>query len=386
MRFSIISIIQNRGIYISTLLTFIVLAYLTIFSKYWILEYQTLASMQKELSPKHSFVIKKDLQFSDSKAIDMLEIEEVEKILGKYDSIIKKLFYRVEFSGLAKNGDLRTEFKGFGIDLKRDEDSLNRYIFIERGESLTDKSKNSIIISQTMASKLKVDINESLEIFILNRDNEMIDEVVNIASLKVNGIFKEPFEESNMLFLSIRLSDFILKTSDLDSIIVEFYLQNDADSIREELNLQFKDLGLKIEDNISQNRLEIFDKIVNTIYIFILFLVLILAYRDTQLLIERKRTNIRTLIHHNWKFLNISILNIQESIIFNLSAFIITFIIVTTIFSLNIGYPSIFTSVNIPIYLDPKLVDIMIYIIPLFILNFIVQNIGFIFFANFKRD
>ena len=386
MKYSINSIIKNREIYITTFITFFVLAFLTIFTKYWINEYLQLETLQKDLITKESLVIKKGLNFQDSEIINLADTQQVEKILSEYDSVIKKVFYRVEFSGLAKNDEFATNFRGFGIDLKRDESSLNKFIQIEKGQNLSINYKNSIIISQNMANRLKVDINDSLEIFVLNRDNEMIDdEVVNIASLRINGIFKEPFNNRNLLFLPIRLSDFILKTSDLNSIIVDFYLEVDAKRVKEELNQKLQKFGMKIEE-IKIVEIEKIQKIEIAIYILILFFATILAFRDVKILIEKRRKNIRALIQYNWGKFQIFRLNFSEVMIFNILAFLLSAFLILLIFSFNFSYPSIFTIFNIEINISPTIFDILIYLSPLFILNSIIQIIWFMFFANFKRD
>jgi len=386
MRFSLKSIAQNRGLYISTFLTFLVLAYLTIFSKYWIGEYLTLTTAQKDLISKESLIIKKDILTTNSQSINITEIQNIVKILGDYDSLIKKVIYRVEFSGLAKNGDLETGFQGFGLDLKRDENSLNRYIQIDKGEILTDTSNNSIIISKTMATKLKLDINDSLEVVVLNRESDEDNEdVINIASLKVNGIFNEVFENRNTLFISIRFLDYLLKTSDVNSVIVEFYLQDDLKRVKDDLNQKIASLNLKIENQSNDIELKVIQDIVNSIYIFILFFVIVLAYRDVKILIDKRREDMKVFIHYHWSKFDIYLLNIEESFIFNISAFIVTVIILKLIFAMDISYPSIFTTFNLDIHISPTIVEIIIYSSPIFIVNLLIQITTY-FLVKFKRD
>jgi len=386
MKFSINSILKNRAIYITTFITFFILAFLTIFTKYWISQYLELEYLQKDLITKESLVVKKGLTFQDSEIITLADIHKVEKILSEYDSVIKKVFYRVKFSGIAKNDEFSTNFQGFGIDLKRDANSITEFIKIKQGQNLSNISKHSIIISEKMAKELKVDVNDSLELFVLNRDNEMIDdEVMNIASLRINGIFQEPFSNRNLLFLSMPLSNFILKTSDVNSIIIDFYLTVDAKRVKKELSKKLEKFGMKIKErNIKE--LEKAEIIEISIYILILFFVIILSFRDVKILIENRRNNIKALIQYNWTSFQIFRLNLSEILIFNTLAFIISAFIILFIFSLNLSYPSIFTNFNIYINISPEISNILVYLLPLFIVNIIIQIIWFLLFAKFKRD
>lgn len=386
MKFSVTSIIKNRNLYLTTFVTFLIIAYISILSNLWLNAYSNISTSYQSFTPKESLIIEKINIEKPTKYIDISEIESIDKILGEFDAIIKKTIYRVEFSGLAKNGEFEAEFSGIGIDLKRDKSNLDNYIQITKGLNLQEDSQNSIIISETIAKNLRVDVNQSIELYVLNRDDEIFnDEVMNIASLNISGIFQEPFSSNSLIILPIRLSDFILKTSTINSVIIEFYLKEDSKRFKLEVNEKLKSIGLNIKENKNISQFQDWHNILYVLYTFLLFTVVIIAHRDSRLLIERKRNNISTLIHYDWKRSDIFLLNLKENLIFNILAFGFLTIIIFAILSLNINYPSIFTNFNLNIHIDVKFLDVILYSIPIFIINFLVHTIIFQLFSNFKR-
>lgn len=366
---------RNRGVYLSTLVIFIILSYIILFSKYWSNSYLSLSSEYSNFLSSQSIAIEKNSS-SGRSVIDLSTTEEIDKILGEYDSAIKGVSYRLELSGIVKNGDRESQFQGIGVDLKRDEEFIDKYIEISNGDSISLKSQNAILISKTLSEKIEVEQNQSIELYVLNRDGEKMDyEVINSASLKVSGLFEERFENRELIILPIRLAESILKTSEINMIVVDFYLTEDRVRYENELEEKLNKFGFsikKIENNLEREKI---DFGITTLYIFIILFVVVLAYRDVSILIERRRDDIRTLINYGWKDSQISLLNIKEATLFHLITYFIVVGVVFALLKLTAG--GVINSDMIEIdFMD---------IAPIFVGSLIIHAVWYLFLAKFER-
>jgi ABC-type lipoprotein release transport system permease subunit len=382
MSFNFTLINQNRGLYISTILTIFVL------SSILLLSYGLATKYNDEKHIHNSFMTKESIRLTKEsrKSILNSEVSTIEEILGEYDALIKKSFLRVEFSGIAKFNELDHQFIGLGIDLKRDYETFQDYIEIEKGDNLDAQSQNRILISSSIAEKLGVDLNDSLEIYVLNRYEESIDvDVINIASIKIRGIFQEAFNEGSTIFFPKRLAESILKSSNIDSITVEFYLQNDMKRVRDELENKLKPLGFKIETlEIEEN--EIIGTLAIIEIVLITLLIAVLSYRDNRLLIEKRKPIFSSLINYGWKKSELLVLSFNELLIVNGGAFLIIFSMLYLLFSLNIPYPSLFNNYNIPLQIDFQFIEILYVALGMTLINMGFSALWLSLFSKFKRE
>jgi ABC-type lipoprotein release transport system permease subunit len=382
MNFNLFAINQNRGLYISTTIVLFVLSFLFLLGRGISFQYN------ENLHTYNSFREKSSIQIEriDQQPLSQENVTFVEQTLGEYDPLIKKSFYRIDFSGIAKFQALDTEFRGFGIDLKRDNETLQKYIEIERGENLNSKSQNSIIISSSIADRLKVDINESIELYLLNRNAEDGgNDIMNIALIKVDGIFKQPFSDKNIIFFPTRLAESILKSSNIDFIEVEFYLQSDIYRVNQELaeKLEKEGLAFKILEITESKTLY---KISILATIFIILIVGTLSYRDNLLLIEKRRKIFSTLLNYGWKKRELVIFSFNELLIINGISFLITLFLLYLVFAINIPYPSLFNNYNIPLEISFEFSEILFVSAGMTLLNMGFSAIWITLFSKFRRE
>jgi ABC-type lipoprotein release transport system permease subunit len=349
--------------------------FFVIFIKYWLVELYQLSLGSQELITSNSVKIIKN-----NSLITASEFQELENILGKYNSQIKKVFYRTEFAGLAKHNEFEASFHGFGIDLKGGDETLSTFLTIEKGKNLLTSGKSSVIISRAMAEKLNVNLNDNIEIFVLNRDVEIGEnEIINIASLKINGIFNEKFDHRNYLFLPIKLSDFILKSAKVNSVIVEFYTQEDLEKLKNELKENLAKFDMKFYKIPKVKNINSIIRIINNLFNIVMIIAVFIAIRDSLLLLEKRQNNNRVLLAQGWTKMKILKMNIFEITIFNIFSWIFISLIISLIFFINFGYPVIFTDLDFNIYLNVEISDILFYTSALFLLNWLVQTIVFFF-------
>jgi len=368
------SFLHHKKIYISTTVIYFLLLFVIIFIKYWLIELYQFSLGSQELLTNNSVKIIKN-----NSLITASEFQELENLLGQYDSRIKKVFYRVEFAGLAKHNKFEASFHGFGIDLKGGDEALSIFLTMEKGNNLITSVKSSVIISKAMAKKLNVDLNDNIDIFVLNRDNEIGEnEIINIASLKISGIFNEKFDNRNYLFLPIKLSDFILKSAKIDSVIVEFYTSEDLERLQKELQKKLAKFDMKFYKTPKVKNINSIILITDSLFVFLMLIVMFIAVRDTLLLLEKRQYNQRVFLAQGWTSNDILKMNILEITIFNVLSWLLISLLITLIFLMNFGYPVIFTDLNFKIYLNVSLLDILFYTSTLFLLNWTIQSIIFI--------
>ena len=151
------------------------------------------------------------------------EVKNFEKIISKF-GIVRTLN---DFDGLY--------FKG--VEEGYDFSKIEGYIIQGRLPVFTELFSNDVLISKTLADKLKLEINSSFQILFSKSDNSQ----PNILRLNVVGIYNSGFEEldSKYLFGDIKQLRRILKfkENEISSLEIKLNNQSDLEDVAEEIYL-----------------------------------------------------------------------------------------------------------------------------------------------------
>ena len=151
------------------------------------------------------------------------EVKNFEKIISKF-GIVRTLN---DFDGLY--------FKG--VEEGYDFSKIEGYIIQGRLPVFTELFSNDVLISKTLADKLKLEINSSFQILFSKSDNSQ----PNILRLNVVGIYNSGFEEldSKYLFGDIKQLRRILKFNENEISSLEIKLNNQSvlEDVAEEIYL-----------------------------------------------------------------------------------------------------------------------------------------------------
>ena len=151
------------------------------------------------------------------------EVKNFEKIISKF-GIVRTLN---DFDGLY--------FKG--VEEGYDFSKIEGYIIQGRLPVFTELFSNDVLISKTLADKLKLEINSSFQILFSKSDNSQ----PNILRLNVVGIYNSGFEEldSKYLFGDIKQLRRILKFKENEISSLEIKLNNQSvlEDVAEEIYL-----------------------------------------------------------------------------------------------------------------------------------------------------
>ena len=374
MGLSLSYIKRNLDIYLTTILILLSLSALFFFVKYWNETSLYLSSSYSHFITPQSLIVKKETT-SGTGGIDIITMKKIEKILSDYDSSIRNISYRLKLYGISKYQERESQFFGIGVSFQRDEEFLNRYIdFI--GETPQLKSlKNRIFVSSTLADRLHVEIGSTIDIYLLNRDSEKLDyEIINSASYKIGGLFREKFKNRELILFPAGLAESVVNSSEFDEVVIEFYTKEDRLRYRDELEKKLSEIGLYIKDIEDNSEREKMEFEIGIFYLFLLFFVLLLSYRDVSILIERRREDMGTLINYGWTNMQIAISNIREVAIFHL----ITYIAILGILMIAIQFVDIYPQSN-PIVELPTLVA------PIVGTSLLVHMVWYLFFTKFER-
>ena len=151
------------------------------------------------------------------------EVKNFEKIISKF-GIVRTLN---DFDGLY--------FKG--VEEGYDFSKIEGYIIQGRLPVFTELFSNDVLISKTLADKLKLEINSSFQILFSKSDNSQ----PNILRLNVVGIYNSGFEEldSKYLFGDIKQLRRILKfkENEISSLEIKLNNQSDLEDVAEKIYL-----------------------------------------------------------------------------------------------------------------------------------------------------
>ncbi len=374
MGLSLSYIKRNLDIYLTTILILLSLSALFFFVKYWNETSLYLSSSYSHFITPQSLIVKKETT-SGTGGIDIITMKKIEKILSDYDSSIRNISYRLKLHGISKYQERESQFFGIGVSFQRDEEFLNRYIdFI--GETPQLKSlKNRIFVSSTLADRLHVEIGSTIDIYLLNRDSEKLDyEIINSASYKIGGIFREKFKNRELILFPVGLAESVVNSSEFDEVVIEFYTKEDRLRYRDELEKKLSEIGLYIKDVEDNSEREKMEFEIGIFYLFLLFFVLLLSYRDVSILVERRREDMGTLINYGWTNMQIAISNIREVVIFHL----IAYIAILGILMIAIQFVDIYPQSN-------PLVELPTLVAPIVGTSLLVHMVWYLFFTKFER-
>ena len=157
---------------------------------------------------------------------EKINIKDINRLISKLDvSFYEKHYQSLETNGLIiKNKNSRgVLIKGY--DLYDNDHYL--YNSIIAGKLITN-SMNSVIIGDSLANIMNVNVGDKIKIAIPRTDTTILGNIPRFKTLKISGIFDLGLYEydSNLIFLSSQLVQKMLLYSENDYNKLEFFIKN----------------------------------------------------------------------------------------------------------------------------------------------------------------
>jgi putative ABC transport system permease protein len=233
-----------------------------------------------------------DKKYPEEKEIKYF-IPESESFLKNIDSIssVKNSSIRSVINTMVSSGRVTKGIRVFGVHPDREKGVTGISGSMTEGVYLNDSSKKQIIISESLAEKLKIKLRSKLVITFQNIDNEIISN-----AFRVTGIFRSgnAMYDENTAFVNISAMNELLGKDDIGHEAI-IYLDNvgHLDTTLTQLKAKFPDLLVQSYKEISPE-LDLFASqisMVSIVYISIFMLALIFGIINTMLMavLERVR-------------------------------------------------------------------------------------------------
>ncbi|MCH2021351.1 MAG: ABC transporter permease [Saprospiraceae bacterium] len=218
------------------------------------------------------------------------EVDEAIKFLEK-DSRIKAFSKRVSSTGMAASSGGNQGVNILGIDPNEEKKVTNISNKIVEGEYFTQGKKNSIVIGQRLAKKLKLKLKSKLLITFQDIDKNIIS-----IQFKVRGIYKtgsSVFDDSNIFVHKKALTQHLGIGTATHEIVALCNSIDYAESISKELHKILKKDLCQTWVEISPELGYAQEMMSNVVYIFMLIILLALSFSiiNTMLMavLERKK-------------------------------------------------------------------------------------------------
>jgi hypothetical protein len=300
LAFTLHNIWQSRWNYIFTTLITLLLFSIYIFLDSWRGDTLLKSERASELLPKNStaFYSGSESHFSSG------QLHQFQNILQKSDSSIDTIFYQKLFSGIAQNGSRDGHFSGVSVQIK---DHKDNFFQLKSGTFLEEANSSQALISSSMAEKLDVEINSSLNIYLLSRDEKRS---INKLSLQVVGVFES---DINIVVLSDTLSFVLLGETSVDRVVVKF---RNLETLGE-MEKEAEEIGVvaKKED------LEKTQPLPTMVLISLLAVATLLFFWNIRDLLFRRESDISALLNYNWSRRGVFLSLFLEETIFSLALF-----------------------------------------------------------------
>jgi hypothetical protein len=287
--FSIHNLWEKRYYYL--FLAFLISFFLTttLYWKEWISSSKKLEAQQSSLLLKGEHALVSSV--SDHIGVD--DILQLQTFLGEYDVFIQRIGFQMLFSGIAENKEQNINFYGIGIDTKRDIKTLPKLFKLQKGRYLSDKLDSEIMISSKLSKKLRLKVGDEIRLYTINRNSE---KGINSLSLKIVGIFKESFQDRNLVVMPLRISDSFLKSNLLDRVVLKFSSEN----ILQEVSNKISEVGFKFEKSNGSNIFDEVWKVTVWLYVVISITILFISYQSWRADIRFSKDIFETLMIYDW--------------------------------------------------------------------------------------
>lgn len=150
---------------------------------------------------------------------------------------------RLDFSGLLSTGETTISFIGQGVD-PEGEARISTSVEMDKGEALSGEDSFDVILGKGLAKAVGVDIGSPV-ILVTNT----ISGSMNALDVGVKGVFSTSSKafDDRALRIPLKTAHRLLRTSDVQSLVVLLDKTEDTDRVKASLEKQFKEDGDGLE-------------------------------------------------------------------------------------------------------------------------------------------